>query len=216
MRSRWPRRAPRPCPAQDLYRLDADDLRGARPSSASTRPATSAATSCRARIATTRSGCASSNCAGTRGNRKPAYICESRHRDCRASTRRGCWSTANGARWHRGKTAGFHLSSLYSPVGLARGATSPPRGKPPSTRSRDRPPPSRPSRTPNWARPGSRKAKRPTGNGWSSAARTIGWAPCHWAACCWSARPTSEGSHRGLDLGLRARQGVLAHRAPRA
>jgi hypothetical protein len=124
------------------------------------------------RIARTGSGCASSSCAGTRAQPETAaYICESC--DTAIAEHHKTWMLEHGE-WrddHDGKTAGFHLSSLYSPVGWRSGATSPLRGKPPSARNRDRPPPSRPSRTPNWVKPGSRKAKRRTGNGWSSAAR---------------------------------------------
>jgi phage terminase large subunit GpA-like protein len=72
---------------------------GRRPSSASTRPATSAATSCRVRIARTGSGCASSSCAGTRGSRKPPPTSASPATPrLPSTTRRGCWSTASGAR----------------------------------------------------------------------------------------------------------------------
>jgi len=100
----------------DGYPLDVDGarapLRGARssssrrrrsrgraPSSASTRPATSAATSCRARIVRTASGCASSSCAGRRGKRtrRPTSASPVMSR-LPSITRPGCWSTANGAR----------------------------------------------------------------------------------------------------------------------
>ena len=53
--------------AQDLHRLDADDLRASAPSNASTRPVTNVATLCRVRIARTGSGCVSSSCVGTKG-----------------------------------------------------------------------------------------------------------------------------------------------------
>jgi hypothetical protein len=65
-------------------------------------------------------------------------------------------------------------------------------------------------------RPGSRKAKRPTGSGWSSAARTTASARPAGRPAAGRRRRRAEGSHRSLDLGLRARQGVLAGRAPRA
>jgi phage terminase large subunit GpA-like protein len=117
-----------------------------------------------------------------------AYICESC--DTAIAEHHKTWMLEHGE-WRAmitdgaGKTAGFHLSSLYSPVGWRL----PLPGKPPSARNQDQQPPSRPSRTPSWVIPGSRKAKRRTGNGWSSAERTTASVACRKAVCCWSARP---------------------------
>ena len=104
-----------------------------------------------------------------------------------STTRPGCWSTANGGRWREGasETAGFHLSSACTARSAgAVGARSPPPGRVPSARNPDRRPRSRPSRTPNSVKPGSRKAKRPTGSACWSAARTTGSGPSRRAACC--------------------------------
>ena len=203
------------CPAQDLHRVDADDL-GLGHRAGSTRPATSAATSCRARTATTGNGCASSNCAGTRGQPETAATsarsCDTA--DCRAPQDLDAGNGEWRAMAEKARRLAFTCRRCTARWAGAPGVTSLPRGKPPSTRSRDRRPRSRPSRTPSWARPGSRKAKRRL----ATAGRAPrGLSDGHRA----TGRPAvggrgrrAEGSHRGLDLGLWARQGVLAHRAP--
>ena len=92
-----------------------------RGSSANTRRPTSAATSCRARIASTCSGSGSSGCAGTRAsprphimNARPATAAIEEHHKT-AMLQAGEWRpTAEGA---DPGTIGFHLSALYSPVG---------------------------------------------------------------------------------------------------
>jgi hypothetical protein len=56
-----------------------------------------------------------------------------------------------------------HLSTAPS-----AGAADPPLprlGRVPATSKPGNSPPSRPSRTPNWVRPGSKKARHPIGNG---------------------------------------------------
>jgi hypothetical protein len=98
----------------------------------------------------------------------------------------------------------------------AVGKMSRPPGRVPSARKPDPPPRSRPSRTPNWVRPGSRKAKHPTG---SAAGTPRGLSDRDHPGrrpAAHRRRRRAEGSHRGLDLGLRAWQGILAGRAPRA
>jgi hypothetical protein len=68
-----------------IFIVSTPTISGHRPSSASTRPATSVATSCRVRIARTGSGCASSSCAGTRATGdRCLHLRVLRHRDCRA------------------------------------------------------------------------------------------------------------------------------------
>ena len=128
-----------------------------------------------------------------------AYICESC--DTAISEHHKTWMLERGE-WRSmalGKTAGFHLSSLYSPVGWRswrdiaaawEAAVNKESGSAAAIKT-------------------FKKAKRPTGNGWSSAARTIGWASCHWAACCWWVRPTSR------RIASRLRSGPLgAARSP--
>ena len=71
LRRRWPKRAPEPLPGARSSSSRRPPSRGLRRSSASTRPVTNVATSYRVRIARTGSGCALSNCGGTRGSQKP-------------------------------------------------------------------------------------------------------------------------------------------------
>ena len=182
-------------PAQDLHRLDPDHRRASAPSSGSTRPATSAATSCPVRTARTGSGCASSNCAGTRAQPETAaYVCESCEQPIAEHHKtwmleHGEWR-AHGPGERQPRPRAFTCHRCTARSAGAAGATLPPRGRARSARSLDRQRPSRPSRTPNSARPGSRKAKRRTGSACSSAARTTASAPCPSVACCWWAVPT--------------------------
>ncbi len=193
MRSRSLRRARAPLRGARSSSSRRRRLRAPRPSSVSTRPATSAATSCPARIARTGSGCASSNCVGRRDGPRRRRMCANHaRRRSPSTTRPGCWSTASGARRRkaRARRRGFICRRCTARWAGAPGARSPPRGKPPSVKSRDRPLPSRLSRTPSSARPGSRRAKRPTGNACWSAARTMPSAPFPQAACCSPPAPT--------------------------
>ena len=69
-----------------IFIVSTPTISGRAPSSASTKPVTSAATSCRARIARIASGCASNSCAGRRatGHRRPTSARIVRQVDCRA------------------------------------------------------------------------------------------------------------------------------------
>ncbi len=148
-----------------------------------------------------------------------AYICESCASRLPSTTRPGCWRTASGRRVRQNKLGA--RPGFTSPVSTAQwagaaGSRSPRAWE--SAAMSDQPigrRPSRPSRTPNWVRPGSKRAKRPTGNAcWSAeritvSARVPAGRP---VAHCRSRR--AEGSHRSLGLGLRAWQGRLAGGAP--
>jgi phage terminase large subunit GpA-like protein len=115
-----------------IFIVSTPTMPGRAPSSASTRPATSAATSCRARTARTGSGCASSNCAGRRASRRPRPTSASPATPPIAEHHK-TWMLEHGEwrAWHRrtGKTAGFHLSSSTARSAGAAGATLPPPGK---------------------------------------------------------------------------------------
>ena len=158
-----------------IFIVSTPTISGARPSSASTRPATSAATSCRARIARAPAVAALRATAlgqGAAGDRR-LHLRVLRHRDCRAPQ-----DLDAGARrvardpWTFGQDRGLHLSSLYSPVGWRSWRDIAAAWEAAVRRVGIGLAAIKTFRTPNWARPGSRKAKRRTGNGWSSAART--------------------------------------------
>ena len=120
MRSRWPRRARAPSRGARSSSSRRRRSQGHRPSSASTKPVTSALL--RAVPALLAPAVAAFRAAAL-GQRQPetaAYICESC--DTAIAEHHKTWMLEHGE-WRAmitdgaGKTAGFHLSSLYSPVG---------------------------------------------------------------------------------------------------
>ena len=129
-RRRWRRRSDCTCrsphrhlrpPQEAVPGVDAHHQGLCRGSNANTRPPTSGATSCRARIAEQCSGCSSSGCAGTRAGprRPPTSVMPARQPITEAAKTemlaKGEWrATAEGS---NPRTRGYHLSGLYSPVG---------------------------------------------------------------------------------------------------
>jgi phage terminase large subunit GpA-like protein len=187
----WPRPAPAPLRAARFSSCRRQRLLASAPSSANTKPATSAATSCRVRTVGTGNGCASSNCAGsvTRNGNRPdtaAYVCES----CEVPIpeHHKTWMLEHGEwRAMADVPARRPVSTCRACTARLVGVTggkSPPHGRVPSARKPDRPPPSRPSRTLNSVKRGSRKAKRPTGSACWNAAKTTGWVPFRKVDCC--------------------------------
>ena len=114
-----------------------------------------------------------------------------------------------------GTTAGFTCRRCTARSVGAVGATSPPRESAVNKESGSASA-IKTFKNTELGKPGSRKAKRPTGNGWSSAARTTASARVPQGGLLLVGAADAEGSHRGIDLGFRARQGVLAGRTPRA
>ena len=154
---------------------------------------------------------------GATGHRRlPLRILRHRHPRASQELDAGARRVAGHDGWLR-QNGRFHLSSLYSPVGWRswrdiaaawEAAVSKESGSAAAIKTFKNT-----ELGETWVEEG----EAPDWQRWSSAARITASAACRKAGCCcwWRGRRT-EGSYRGIGMGVRARQGVVAGRASRA
>ena len=189
----WPKRAPPPSGiARSCSWCRRRPSRACRGSNANTRPPTSGATSCHARIAATMQWLQFERLRWEKGSPETAaYICQSCEAPITEAAKtemlaKGEWrATAEGS---NPRTRGYHLSASIRRWAGPAGPTLPEAGTRPSTmmqRSRRR-------RTCCSARPGWSRAKHPTGSGSTTGVNSGRPAPCPRTDCSSPPAPTSR------------------------